>query len=84
MIDQITQENIIRGEFSFLRKRLLEEMQRQIVLRSFDPMRFDETFEHHLLALIFKLAARVQTQTPEEPLAAAPDHAPLFPTAQHT
>lgn len=84
MIDQVTQENIIRGEFSFLRKRLLAELQRQIGTRIFDQMRFDETFEHHMLALVFKLALRVQTETPEAKPEVSPADSPQFPSAQHT
>lgn len=84
MVDQITMENIIRGDFSFLRKELLEEMARQVRLRDVDPPRFDEIFEHHMFSLIGKLAKRMETAPQGTEQAPVPSSTLSFPTGQRT
>ena len=84
MVDQITMENIVRGDFSFLRKELIAEMVRQVSLRAVDPPRFDEIFEHHMFGLIGKLSKRLETATQETEKAPAPGSTLSFPTSQRT
>lgn len=81
MVDQITMENIIRGDFSFLRKELLAEMTRQVGLRIVDSQRFDEIFEHHMMSLIMKTSKRLETLEEKTEQAPVPESGLSFPVS---